>query len=260
MLAAVAASAVPGLEAISVAAAPYPADDLDVAVLGDRDGAHWTVQVPRTQQAQTRQAADVIALTALTPGARARLPFDVPTVAGQAPVRPTRAVVMSWCAGAPASLGSIPTEPNGLGWMIGRAIAAIHDLPSTVVTDAGLPVTGPAESRRWATSLAERAATDQVTRIARDLLGRPYKIIDAVGNYYGHDYDGIGRRVASHDPDLGSWHYGRDDDGRLVRQSDGRGVILELAYDVVGRPISQASDPKAAAEAMQNEIRDAISI
>ena len=29
---------------------------------------------------------------------------------------------------------------------------------------------------------------------------------------------------------------------------------------VVGRPISQASDPRAAAEAMQNEIRDAISI
>jgi aminoglycoside phosphotransferase (APT) family kinase protein len=158
MLAAVAASAVPGLEAVSVAAAPFPGDDLDVAVIADRDGAHWTVQVPRTQGAETRQAADVFALTALTPGARARLPFDLPGVAGQAPVRPTRAVVLSWCPGAPASLGTIPTEPNGLGWMIGRAIAAIHDLPSTVVTDVGLPVSGPAESRRWATSLAERAA------------------------------------------------------------------------------------------------------
>jgi len=158
MLAAVAASAVPGLDAVSVATAPHHADDVDAAILGDRDGAHFTVQVPRTKAAEERQTAEIRALTALTPGARSRLPFDLATVIGQAPVRPTRGVVLSWCAGAPVSLGSIPTEPNGLGWMIGRAIAAIHDLPTTVVTDAGLPVAGPAEARRSAESLADRAA------------------------------------------------------------------------------------------------------
>ena len=158
MLAAVAASAVPGLEAVSVAIAPHHADDMDAAILGDRDGAHFTVQVPRTKAAEERQTAEIRALTALTPGARARLPFDLATVIGQAPVRPTRGVVLSWCAGSPVSLAGIPTEPNGLGWMIGRAIAAIHDLPTTVVTDAALPVSGPAEARRSAESLADRAA------------------------------------------------------------------------------------------------------
>ena len=158
MLAAVAASAVPGLDAVSVAMAPHHADDVDAAVLRDREGGHVTVQVPRTKAAETRQSAEVRALTALTPGARARLPFDIATVIGQAPVRPTRGVVLSWTAGSPVSLGGIPTEPNGLGWMIGRAIAAIHDLPSAVVTDVDLPTTGPAEARRSAESLAERAA------------------------------------------------------------------------------------------------------
>ena len=159
MLAAVAASAVPGLDAVSVAAAPHHADDVDAAVLGDREGGHVTVQVPRTKAAEERQSAELRALTALTPGARARLPFDVATVIGQAPVRPTRGVVLSWCAGTPVTLGGIPTEPNGLGWMIGRAVAAIHDLPSAVVTDVGLPVSGPADARRSAESLAERAAS-----------------------------------------------------------------------------------------------------
>ena len=163
MLAAVAASAVPGLEAISVAADPHAADDVDAAIVADRGGDYWTVQVPRTRSAEARQTADIVALTALTPGARARLPFLVPTVAGHTAVRPTRGVVASWAPGAPASLtslGSIGQAADGaasLGDAIGEAVAAIHGLPSTVVTEAGLPVSGPAEARRWATSLADRA-------------------------------------------------------------------------------------------------------
>ncbi len=158
MLAAVAASAVPGLEAIAVGEHPADGGDVDAAIITDRDGAHWTVQVPRNQRAESRQSAEIVALAALTPGARARLPFEVATVAGQAPVRPTRAIVLSWSPGMPTRLGDLAPAPDGLAAEIGRAIAAIHGLPSTVVTDAGLPVGGPAEARRWAMSLAERAA------------------------------------------------------------------------------------------------------
>lgn len=158
MLAAVAASAVPELQAVAVLADPHADDDVDAAILADREGAHWSVQVPRSQRSEARLSADHLALGALTTGARARLPFTVPTAAGQTLVRPTRGFVTSWAPGAPVSLGSVSAEPGGVADMIGRAIAAIHDLPSTVVTDAGLPVDGSAEARRWATSLAERAA------------------------------------------------------------------------------------------------------
>ena len=50
--------------------------------------------------------------------------------------------------------------------------------------------------------------------------------------------------------------------GVMVSQDEYIDAAIETGADaiVVGRPISQASDPRAAAEAMQNEIRDAISI
>lgn len=157
MLAAVAASAVPGLEAVAVGEHRID-DDVDAAILTDRAGDHWVVQVPRNQRAESRQSAELVALAALTAGARARLPFEVATVRGQTPVRPTRGVVLSWTPGTPTKLSALPAAPDGLATRIGSAIAAIHALPSSVVTDAGLPVAGPAEARRWAISLTDRAA------------------------------------------------------------------------------------------------------
>lgn len=158
MLAAVAASALPDLEIVSASADPHAADDVDTAIVTDGDGRFWRVLVPRTQSAEARLAADHVALGALTSGARARLPFTVPVVAGHTAVRPTRGTIVSWVPGDPASLTDLPSEPDGVATAIGRAIAVLHDLPTSVVTEAGLPVDGPGQARRWATSLAERAA------------------------------------------------------------------------------------------------------
>jgi RHS repeat-associated protein len=85
----------------------------------------------------------------------------------------------------------------------------------------------------------ERGATDQVTTIARDLLGQVYKVIDAAGNYYGTSYDAVGRRVASNDPNLGGRTYFYDGDGRLLRQTDARGVTIAVEYDAIGRPTAR---------------------
>ncbi len=84
--------------------------------------------------------------------------------------------------------------------------------------------------------VVERGPTDQVTVIARDLLGQIYKTIDAAGNYYGTSYDALGRRLASIDPNLGTWSYFYDGDGKLLRQTDARGLTISTEYDAIGRP------------------------
>src|SRR5690606_29146180 len=136
-LAALATSAVAELDVVG--AAPFGSagrGDFDAAVITGRDGRHWIVRVPRSERAEQQQSADLVALRALSQGMRARLPFDVTVYAGQAPVDGTRAIVSEFVAGTPVTLAGIDLE---LADSIGRAIAAVHALPTSLVTDAGLP-------------------------------------------------------------------------------------------------------------------------
>lgn len=111
----------------------------DAARLVTGDGRELIVRIPTSQQAETEQSADLIALRALTPGIRSRLPFDAPTVVGQLPVDGTRAVVLDFVAGThldPTALSSDEVLADSLG----AAIAAIHSLPTSFVAEAGLPL------------------------------------------------------------------------------------------------------------------------
>lgn len=154
-LAALAVAAIPGLEVASAAAL---ADDpeYDSAIIETKDERHLLVRVPRSRSAEERLSKEMLAAQALTPGARSRLGFAAPAFVGRARVAPTFAAVMEYPYGESVPLAQIPIEPEGLGYRIGRAIAEIHALPSTVVTDAGLPVGGPHEARRAAESVLER--------------------------------------------------------------------------------------------------------
>jgi len=154
-LAALASAAVPGLEVSH--AGPVADPDYDAAVLAAADGREWLVRVPRTRSADSRLQRELAALAALTQGARARLPFAVPSLAGRVKAGPTFAAVTDHTRGAPTPAPHIPVEPEGLGFRIGRAIGAVHTLPATVVADAMLPMSGPAESRRAAIGVLERA-------------------------------------------------------------------------------------------------------
>lgn len=155
-LAALATSAVAELDVVG--AAPFGSagrGDFDAAVITGRDGRHWIVRVPRSETAEQQQSADLVALRALSPGVRARLPFDVTVFAGQAPVDGTRAVVSEFVAGTPVTLGGIDLA---LADSIGRAIAAVHALPTSLVTDAGLPTQSAIDAHRAALALIDRAA------------------------------------------------------------------------------------------------------
>ncbi|WP_403020478.1 phosphotransferase [Salinibacterium sp. GXW1014] len=165
-LAALATAAVEGLDAREVGGYDSGDEsDFDSAVVTGTDGRHWIVRVPRSERAELEQQADMTALRALSVGVRGRLPFEVTRVAGQTPVGTTRAVVTEFVYGDRVHLDAIPAG-EGLATSIGRAIAAIHTLPTSFVGDSGLPVRSPQECLRSLVGVLDRAAATNLVPVA----------------------------------------------------------------------------------------------
>ncbi len=164
----------PGLEVSH--AGPVADPEYDAAVLTGTDGRSWLIRVPRTKTADSRLEAELLGLAALTHGARSRLPFAIASLAGRTKVGPTFAAVTEHFPGTAFPASQIPIEPEGLGFHIGLAIGAVHTLPATVVADAMLPMSGPAESRRAAISVLERTTATGLLPAA--VQGRWQQAID----------------------------------------------------------------------------------
>ena len=157
-LAALATSAVPGLDVVRAGRHGHGARGrFDSAVLVGGDGQQLIIRVPRSQSAETEQSADLVALRALTVGNRSRLPFDVPQYLGQAPLGGTRAVVYELLPGDSFDADALTGHP-GVSGSIGRAIAAIHALPTAFVGTAGLPQQSAQDCRTSAIDVIDRAA------------------------------------------------------------------------------------------------------
>lgn len=175
-LAALATAAIPGLEVASCRPrSSGTGGDFDSAEIVARDGQHLIVRVPRHQRADRDQSADLVALAALTAGARARLPFEIPEVVGQTPVGPTRAVVYRFIPGEKRSASAL-TGTTELAGALGAAIGAIHALPTAVVRDAGLPVSTAAAARADTAGLIADAGN--TGRVPAALLRRWDEAID----------------------------------------------------------------------------------
>lgn len=129
----------------------------DSALVIDRDGRHLIIRVPTSQSAESEQSADLVALRALTVGNRSRLPFDVPEFVGQAPAGATRAIVYELLPGDSYETDALTGHP-GVAGSIGRAIAAIHGLPTAFVGTAGLPRQSAEECRTSTIDLIDRAS------------------------------------------------------------------------------------------------------
>ena len=169
-LAALATSAVAGLDVASASGfGSGTHGDFESALLTTRDGSHWIIRVPTSERAEAEQSADLVALRALSIGVRARLPFAVTNFAGQTPISGTRAIVYDFVYGSPLDLGSIASG-SPLAPSIGRAIAAIHTLPTSFAADAGLPVLSPVEILRSTITIMDRASATNLVPAA--LLGR----------------------------------------------------------------------------------------
>ena len=154
-LAALATLAVPGLDIVETSSFGGAQGDFDCALLTGRDGRHWIVRVPRNERAEAEQSADLVALRALSAGVRTRLHFSVSAFAGQTPINGTRAIVYEFVYGAKVALGALDVQR---ATSIGRAVAAIHALPTSFIADSGLPVQSPLECLRSCVTVIDRAA------------------------------------------------------------------------------------------------------
>ncbi len=157
-LAALATAAVPGLEVQAVRLHTRRSNGAyDAVLLRTPEARHLLIRTPRSQASESEQSADLVALRALTPGVRSRLPFEVPVFVGQAPIDGTRAVVTEFVPGAVRSADEL-TESERLAESVGLAIAAIHALPTGFIADAGLPRETAEGSRDAVVALIGRAA------------------------------------------------------------------------------------------------------
>lgn len=158
-LAAVATAAVPGLTPTAVSSAADDPADFDSALLLDSEGKRWRVRSPRHAEASARLETEFLVLRAFAPAIRAELPFLMPTVAGSVRLGSLSTFVYSHLAGSTRSVEELTGGPDELAREIGTALAAIHDLPRSLVSNADLPSYTPNEFRQRRLNELDQAAT-----------------------------------------------------------------------------------------------------
>ncbi len=167
VLAALATVAVPELDAVDVRRASHTAPGVDAAIVIDAEGTRWVVRAPQGAAAGATLEAEVALLSALAAHVDAGdLPFAVPVPEGSVALpEGGRAIVHRQLGGHPLRLAELGPGP-GLAAALGRAIAALHELPTPVVEDTGLPVYSAEEYReRRLSELDEAAATGLVPAV-----------------------------------------------------------------------------------------------
>lgn len=156
-LAASVASALPQVGVVRVGALTEGASGrYDSAVVTLDDGRRVVARVPVDAEADAELRAEVHALRALTPGVRGVVPFEAPEVVGESSAGGAFVLVETLLEGYRVDGPHIPAGP-GVATAIAAAIAAVHDLPHTVVRDAGLPLRTSAQIRDDAERLLDRA-------------------------------------------------------------------------------------------------------
>ncbi len=170
VLAALASSAVPGLDPVSVEGVRVrPGDLFEVAHVQDSQDRRWVVKAPRTAAAGA-MLDDIVALSALL---GRRLDVAMPMVRGHAPVAEGRAAVYLRVPGRPLDFAALP--PGPLAEAVGRTLAHIHNVELLLFEEAGRPSYDAESHRRRQLSELDRAAatghvpTDLLTRWERKL-------------------------------------------------------------------------------------------
>lgn len=168
-LAALATSAVPGIEVVG-AVDDGSDDEAEAVAARTADGRIVRVVVPRTPAMLRRLRDQAVTLTVFTPAVRERLPFEVPETLGTAPLQRTAVVVSTRLGGATLHLPDVSPAHAGLAASIGEAIAALHELPTSIVVDAGLPHRSVADIRQSLVDVFDRVAA--TGRVPAALLAR----------------------------------------------------------------------------------------
>ncbi|MBN9612509.1 MAG: phosphotransferase, partial [Actinobacteria bacterium] len=165
-LAALATSAVPGLQVVGVRAHTLDGGGAFNSAVIITDDAELIVRVPRDASSEVQQSAEMLGLAALADGARTALPFGVSETLGMTRAGDTRAVVSTFLPGGRIDAGDLEHDALLLQ-PIADALAAIHQLPTSLVQQAGLPMRTAEEVRESAVRLVARAAE---TRLLPDTV------------------------------------------------------------------------------------------
>lgn len=170
-LAALSTVAVPGLDVHDVVGTSAEGSEFDEAIITDHTKQRWVVRSPASAAAGATLEGEVALLASFAPYVDSgTLPFAVPDAQGFTPLpEGGRAVVFRELPGAPLRVESLRPGP-GLAAALGRALAALHELPTELVETAGLPSYSAAEYRER--KLAEVDEAAKTGRIPARLLRR----------------------------------------------------------------------------------------
>jgi aminoglycoside phosphotransferase (APT) family kinase protein len=157
-LAALASSAVPGLDPVAVEGAPSrPGDLFEIAYVHDSQDRRWVVKCPATPAAGA-MLDDIAPLSGLL---GRRLDVAMPMVRGFSPVPEGRAAVYLRVPGRPLDFAGL--RPGGLAAEVGRTLAHIHNVEHLLFEEAGRPTyDADAHRRRQLSELDRAAATGHV--------------------------------------------------------------------------------------------------
>ncbi|RRD36132.1 2'-phosphotransferase [Leucobacter sp. OH2974_COT-288] len=154
--AALATSAVPNLYPLSARKHSLAGDANFTAAVVSCDSGDVIVRVPSHDAAAAQQAAENIALSALTAGARSQLPFLVPTVLGITRAGEWPATVATFLPGEKFNTADLRPDAILLASLAG-ALEALHQLPSSLLSRVGLPVRSAEMCRVEAARLVTKA-------------------------------------------------------------------------------------------------------
>ena len=162
-LAALATSAMPGLRVSALRPPTYTDELASVTGIEDVGGNRWIVTCPHEEVSGPALEATSGILDRLGQAyEHDYIPFDVPRLAGQAKIRGGGSVYVHRDPGGHAPTEQdLETDPL-LPASLGRALAALHNLPETVFSAIGLPSYTAMECRDRNLALLDEAAR-QVT-------------------------------------------------------------------------------------------------
>ncbi len=137
------------------------------AIVEDSTGRTWVVRVPLSTVAGAELERNESLVTQLGK----HLPFKAPAAIGYASLGPDqpRAAVYPYVEGSAINLHGVPAGP-GLASAIGRAIAAIHNIPREIFEEHDVPAYDAAAHRERQISELDRAAATGV--VPTGLLAR----------------------------------------------------------------------------------------
>ncbi|MEY2826116.1 MAG: hypothetical protein RLZZ122_480 [Actinomycetota bacterium] len=155
--------------------------DLDALQLFDDSGDGFELIVPSGVAGIAEQAQLIAGLRAIGLAASS-LPFAVPKLVGQTTERDLPVILLTLLEGQSPDLSKY--APGEFSKSIGEALAAIHNLDSSVVIDAGLPEYDA--SRILQTKVAEVDAAAATGKVPPSLLSRWEEALEDVGLFRFH--------------------------------------------------------------------------